>query len=95
MKLVRDNYDPDRLKSRKVASDTEFKILLRAKLVEEASEVMVAMDHDNLLEEIGDVLDVLDGIVELYQIDRKELENKRKNKCKLKGGFTKGVVKLK
>jgi predicted house-cleaning noncanonical NTP pyrophosphatase (MazG superfamily) len=95
MKLVRDNYDPERLKSRKTESETEFKILLRAKLVEEASEVLVAMDHNNLIEEIGDVLDVLDGIIELYKIDTKELDTKRKAKRKLKGGFTKGVVKLK
>lgn len=44
MKIVRDNYDPERLKSRKTESETEFWILLRAKLVEEASEVMVATD---------------------------------------------------
>ncbi len=95
MKLVRDNYDPDREKSRLAESEDEFRVFLRAKLVEEATEVMVSMNEENLIEEVGDVLDVLDAIISHYGITSNKLEKSRRAKRKIKGGFTKGVIKLK
>lgn len=93
MKLVRDKYDPERSKTRIVKTEDEFKIFLRAKLVEEATEVMVSMDRKNLIEEIGDVLDVIDGILKHYKIPTATLNKSRTAKKKLKGGFTKGIIK--
>ena len=95
MKLVRDKYDPDRVKSRLTETKTEKGIFLRAKLVEEAAEVLTAMDDDNLVEEIGDVLDVIDGLLMHYGINITDLEKVRDAKRELKGGFYKGVIKLK
>lgn len=94
MKLVRDNFDPNRERSRYALSHDEYRIFLRAKLVEEATEVMTAIDPGNLVEEIGDVLDVLDEIISEYQIDLNQIDARRHVKNSLKGGFKKGVIKL-
>jgi predicted house-cleaning noncanonical NTP pyrophosphatase (MazG superfamily) len=95
MKLVRDKYDQERTKTRLTKTEDEFRIFLRAKLVEEATEVMVSMDRKNLIEEIGDVLDVVDGLLRCYKINTTVLQKSRLIKRKLKGGFTKGIIKLK
>jgi predicted house-cleaning noncanonical NTP pyrophosphatase (MazG superfamily) len=93
MKLVRDKYnDPDT--SRMPLSKHELKILLRAKLVEESTEVLTAITKADIIEEIGDVLDVIDAICYHFKIDPKTLEEVRKEKIERKGSFINAKVKV-
>lgn len=78
MKLVRDNIPGmhergelgdhprgsahrDRQTFRKAAPE-EYRLLLRCKLAEEVGEVLSATNHKHLMEEIGDVLDVIEAL---------------------------------
>lgn len=66
-----------------------LKLALKDKLVEEACELRVS---ENIYEELADVLEVVDAIVEYYEIDRPGLEKAKKEKLDRAGGFKEGYV---
>jgi predicted house-cleaning noncanonical NTP pyrophosphatase (MazG superfamily) len=66
-----------------------LKLALKDKLVEEACELRVS---DDVYEELADVLEVVDAIIERYEIDRPKLEKARKEKLDRAGGFKEGYV---
>jgi predicted house-cleaning noncanonical NTP pyrophosphatase (MazG superfamily) len=67
-------------------SDGEYKTALRAKLLEEAQEVLAA-DPDQLATELADVYDVLDALLNAYGISRSQVQEIQGSRRAERGGF--------
>ncbi|MCW3047075.1 MAG: hypothetical protein JWO74_1359 [Solirubrobacterales bacterium] len=74
------------------ASGDELQSLLRAKVVEEAFEIARARSSDELLEEIGDALDVLASLCTLTGTDLATVSEWAEQKRRTRGGFNMGQV---
>jgi predicted house-cleaning noncanonical NTP pyrophosphatase (MazG superfamily) len=96
MKLVRDripelaaaNGHPGTFEQ---ASEAEFALLLRAKLMEEAQEAGTATPA-GLVEELGDVLQVLYALAEQAGAAAAEIECARARKARTHGTYTRRLV---
>ncbi|TFG31597.1 hypothetical protein EU527_12050 [Candidatus Thorarchaeota archaeon] len=92
-KLVRDKI-PEIIREKgdvpkvRIASDEELDAFLRAKLVEEATELLASGDF----EEIVDIIEVLDRLIVLRKTDRAMLELQRETKKHFRGGFEHGYI---
>lgn len=92
-KLVRDNI-PEIIRSKgtepviHVASEEEYWLKLKEKLLEEAGEFIEAES----LEEMADVLEVIDAIIEFKGLKREEIEAIKKKKAEERGGFKKRII---
>lgn len=91
-KLWRDNA-ADRLEKedgaiihRIILDDEQYNKQLGLKLEEEAHEVATAVTRDELVSEIGDVLDVLDCIIRLHNCTQDEIDIARQQKRNERGG---------
>jgi predicted house-cleaning noncanonical NTP pyrophosphatase (MazG superfamily) len=73
------------------ATEAEYGWLLRAKLLEEAAEAATA-SPDGLLEELGDVLQVLYALAQLAGLEPAAIECARARKARTTGAFTRRVV---
>ena len=97
MKLVRDRVpaimaatgQPCRFH---LADPAERAALLRAKLVEEAREAAAATTPATLLDELGDVLQVLYALATQAGHSPAEVERARARKARVRGGFARGIV---
>ena len=94
-KLIRDNIpniikeDNGNPKIRTLNID-EFKTELLKKLIEESQEAIEARgDRKELTKELGDVIEVIDYIIEVFGLDKKEVEKVRKERKSSRGGFDK------
>jgi predicted house-cleaning noncanonical NTP pyrophosphatase (MazG superfamily) len=65
---------------------------LRQKLVEEAFEVADAKSFDDIVAELADVLEVINGICGSLDIRLKTVVTKQKDKRKNRGGFREGLM---
>ena len=75
-----------------VLDDEKFKKELLRKLIEESQEVFKAeMNEEDLKKEIGDVLEVLDSIIESFQLDKMDIEKIKNNRKEKRGGFDKRI----
>jgi predicted house-cleaning noncanonical NTP pyrophosphatase (MazG superfamily) len=74
------------------ASGDELQSLLRAKVIEEAFEIAQAHSSDELLEEIGDALDVLASLCALTGTDLAAVSEWAEQKRRTRGGFNMGQV---
>jgi predicted house-cleaning noncanonical NTP pyrophosphatase (MazG superfamily) len=96
MKLVRDRI-PDLVAGAgepaafHQATEAEYGRLLRAKLLEEAAEAATA-PPDGLLEELGDVLQVLYALASQAGLEPAAIECARARKARTRGAFTRRVV---
>ncbi len=96
-KLVRDRIpeiiraDGRKFRSR-VADDNEHHDLLLRKLDEEIKELKKTKNKNEKLNELADVLEVIYAIAEHHEIDRKDIENKRKKKAQERGAFKKRII---
>lgn len=96
-KLVRDGI-PEIIKSQgriafyHVAGSAEFIRALKAKLIEEASELKEAKTRKDILEELVDVTQVCEDLMRFFKITNEELHKKRIAKKKKKGGFDKRLI---
>lgn len=72
---------------RYILNDEEYRVQLGLKLEEEAAEVAAAKNKEELIEEIGDVLEVLDCIIALNNLDKQEIETVQKNKRDKRGSY--------
>ena len=96
MKLVRDripelaaaNGPPGTFEQ---ATEAEYALLLRAKLLEEAQEAATAAPAA-LVEELGDVLQVLYALAELAGCAAAEVECARVRKARTHGAYTRRLV---
>jgi predicted house-cleaning noncanonical NTP pyrophosphatase (MazG superfamily) len=73
------------------ADPVEFGLLLRAKLLEEAAEAATAAPAE-LLEELGDVLQVLYALASQAGLEPAAIEAARVRKARTTGAFTRRVV---
>jgi predicted house-cleaning noncanonical NTP pyrophosphatase (MazG superfamily) len=73
------------------ADPGEFGRLLRAKLLEEAAAAASAAP-DRLLEELGDVLQVLYALASQAGLEPAEIECARARKARTRGAFTRRIV---
>jgi predicted house-cleaning noncanonical NTP pyrophosphatase (MazG superfamily) len=65
---------------------------LLKKLEEEACELAQAKDDkQELIKEIGDVLEALDAIMEYYQIDEEAVKTLKNDRFVKRGGFKKRI----
>ncbi|WP_308256596.1 hypothetical protein [Geminocystis sp. GBBB08] len=69
-------------------SNAEYKEALKQKLIEESTEVSEA-NKDNLAEEIADVYEVIDTLIKVYKLEKKDIIKIQKQKRKLRGKFDK------
>lgn len=77
---------------RKVVDDTELLRLLKAKLLEEVGELLLAPRRKDVLEELADVQQVLRLYASLHQYSSVDVEVARVAKWTEKGGFGNGMV---
>lgn len=94
-KLVRDNITAWHKESGHVVegrqlTGAELRAALAEKLHEEADEVSGALSHEELLEEIGDVQQIIDDLLTTEKISQEELRQVMAKKRERKGGFLKG-----
>jgi predicted house-cleaning noncanonical NTP pyrophosphatase (MazG superfamily) len=96
MKLVRDRI-PDLMRvtgqpgSFHLATPTERRELLRAKLVEEVNEFLEAAPG-RAPEQLVDILEVVAALADALGINQTDLEVRRREKAAERGGFTSRVV---
>ena len=92
-KLVRDNI-PDIIRadgkepSIRMATKPELDSLIRAKIVEEAYELL----ESGNIEEIVDILEAIDALLSHRNVDRESLVKLQTAKRIQRGGFSKGYV---
>jgi predicted house-cleaning noncanonical NTP pyrophosphatase (MazG superfamily) len=73
------------------ATEAEFALWLRAKLLEEAQEAVTAAPA-GLVEELGDVLQVLYALAELAGCAAAEIECARARKARTHGSYTRRIL---
>jgi predicted house-cleaning noncanonical NTP pyrophosphatase (MazG superfamily) len=95
-KLVRDGI-PGIIRARgaepvvRKLAKTEFKTLLREKLVEEAQEFLNAKSREEAAEELADVQEVLRALYDAEGISSADVGKVRRQKHKKRGGFAKRI----
>lgn len=93
-KLIRDKI-PERISEAgaecetRVLDDAEYASALLAKAEEESSAFTAVKNRDELIRELGDLLDVLDEIRQYHSITEEELKVVRDKEFARKGGFEK------
>jgi len=96
-KLVRDRIPSNISKwgenvNVKKVTDEAYILALKNKLVEETFEVKDAHTKDELMGEIGDVLDIVDSLIKAADIDSKAFQEAREKKIRKSGGFNDGLI---
>lgn len=91
-KLVRDNIPAIIRKSKKkaryrVLDQNEYKQALKAKLVEEATELLNAETLDEMIEELADIKQVLETLLFINDISKNDIAIRQADKWREKGGF--------
>ncbi len=95
-KLIRDKI-PEIIRARgaecevETLDDVRFAEEIMKKVVEEAGGLSQARNREELLEEIGDVMVVLDEVRKLNGISKEEVDTAMADNLALKGGFDKHV----
>lgn len=91
-KLVRDKI-PSIIKGEgkecvtRVLTEREFKRALVTKVVEEGQELMQASNRHELVDELGDLYELIEKIMMIYKVDKHEIDAHRIKKNMSKGGF--------
>lgn len=96
-KLVRDKI-PDIVKDGaefEVLSNDDYRLSLRDKLVEEANEVKKTDTRASLVEELGDLEEVIRAILADASINYEEMDSLRQAKINQKGKFARKFVMIK
>ncbi len=75
----------------RVLEDKEYKEELHKKLKEEVNEVIGAETHDEIIEELADVFEVMRALVELEGSSIDEVKEIAENKRIKRGGFEKRI----
>jgi predicted house-cleaning noncanonical NTP pyrophosphatase (MazG superfamily) len=91
-KLIRDKIPqffskPNKIFNTRILSDSEFKLSLKQKLIEESEELSKSVTKDDLINEIADVIEVLNYIKSSENISDNEIEKSRLHKKEERGGF--------
>jgi predicted house-cleaning noncanonical NTP pyrophosphatase (MazG superfamily) len=92
-KLVRDKI-PEIIREKgdkpttHTAVDAEYKVKLNEKLKEEVEEYIETGKN----EELADIIEIINAICQLKGLDKRELEDMRKQKADEKGRFDKKII---
>lgn len=70
-----------------IADAEEYKKLLGLKLIEEATEVAVAKNTDEIIDELADVLEVVHSMIAAHNLSFATVEASRQEKLKTRGNF--------
>ncbi|MDQ3018369.1 MAG: nucleoside triphosphate pyrophosphohydrolase [bacterium] len=77
----------------KILETKEYREVLLAKVVEEALEIQESKgDIKELVEEVGDVLEVIDAIVKEFALDETAIQAVREERREKRGGFDKKIL---
>lgn len=95
-KILRDNWlefmkDQGQNISYKILEGKEYEEKLREKIVEEANEVLLARNREEICEELGDVLEVIKSLALLNNLTFEDIVEKSEEKKKKRGSFDKRV----
>lgn len=95
-KLVRDNIleiiRKNGLNYRSSILDSnEFQKELKRKMIEEAHEFKNAIEKDESVEELADILELVHASLKILNVSFDELDDIRKQKKEKRGGFDKGI----
>lgn len=71
----------------RILDDEEYMVELNAKLQEELTEYMAATTSQNALEELADMMEILHALADAHGSSPEELEQIRKEKAAVRGGF--------
>ncbi len=94
-KLVRDRIpeiiEKDGSKAEiRILNEEEYKEELIKKIIEEAKEALEARgDKKEFIKEIGDILEIIDALIQIFELDRNEIEKIKKERKESQGGFDK------
>ena len=98
MKLIRDKLAltpyPERPRAVMIVPIEVQKRLIFDKVLEEAWEVSAAKAHEQLIEELADLKEVVHRLYKLHEIDRRDVETVRAAKFEKRGGFEQGYIIL-
>jgi predicted house-cleaning noncanonical NTP pyrophosphatase (MazG superfamily) len=75
----------------KILNGQEWQDALKNKLLEECHEVSTAHNKQEVISELADTLEVIDGICKAYDISHEEVEQAKAKKYHERGGFEKGL----
>ncbi len=75
----------------KILTGHALREALQHKLIEEAQEVHDTSDRQEVIEELADVLEVIDGLCSAYEISMQDVLKEKEKKCEERGAFQKGV----
>jgi len=68
----------------------ELQNALKNKLIEEATEVTTAISKEEIISELADVLEVIDGLCKAHGIEKSELLAQKEKQYQKRGGFETG-----
>ncbi|MFK3959976.1 phosphoribosyl-ATP pyrophosphohydrolase [Pseudalkalibacillus hwajinpoensis] len=95
-KLVRDRI-PEIIRangnkcSTEILDEAEYKKELQLKFKEELQEYLEAQEDSHAVEELADVLELIYSLVEVHHSSVEELEEVRREKREIRGGFDERV----
>lgn len=72
-----------------ILSDEAFKQAIKEKLIEEATEVLIADNRDEVVNELADLQEVIDTIKQIYNISTLEVNTSQAIKALNRGKFEK------
>lgn len=72
-----------------ILSDEAFKQAIKEKLIEEATEVLIADNRDEVVNELADLQEVIDTIKQIYNISTLEVNTTQAIKALNRGKFEK------
>lgn len=76
----------------RIMGDEEYKKELLQKVVEEAQEVLVAIDDPmELIKELADLNEVIEAVVIAYELDETEIQKVKQERRDSRGGFEKKI----
>lgn len=98
-KLVRDNIVVNIESKGEIARTSKIesqKLLefLKKKAIEESLEFYWAKDHDDIIEELADIYEVIRSSATIYGVTIENIKDKADDKLKEKGGFKTGTILL-
>ncbi|MEY9976738.1 phosphoribosyl-ATP pyrophosphohydrolase [Lysinibacillus sp. RC79] len=64
---------------------------IKVKMQEEAIEFLEAASPKEAIEELADILELIHTAIQMYDVSYEQLEQKRTQKWKERGGFSKGI----
>ena len=91
-KLVRDNI-PSILDNEgkeykiRILGEEEFELELRRKLIEEATELFEAENVEDIIYELADIYDIIEYVLMVNKIDKREVDRTRIKKNMENGSF--------